>query len=147
MKTWQKRTLIGLGSIIAVCVLLIVLLSFPFISASDMCGNTIVSSTQIGQTNYRIVVFQRDCGASTDFSTQASILKVNEDLPNECGNIFIADTDHGKAPEAKGGGPELRINILSTDSIELSYDYRTRIYLRQNAFGSIKIKYSTFGAT
>jgi hypothetical protein len=39
----------------------------------------------------RAVVFQRDCGATTGFTTQMSILRADESLPNEGGNAVVLD--------------------------------------------------------
>jgi hypothetical protein len=39
----------------------------------------------------KVVVFLRDCGAATGYSTQLSVLFTNESLPNESGNILILD--------------------------------------------------------
>ena len=40
---------------------------------------------------HKAVVFQRDCGATTDFSTQLSIIETDKELENNVGNIFIID--------------------------------------------------------
>lgn len=147
MKTLQKRTLIGSVIFAFICFVLYAIFIFPFIGLGNLCGNTILSTTNIDGTNYKVVIFERDCGATTDFSTQASILEVGEELPDEVGNIFITDTDHGRAPSGKGGGPELRVRVLSIDTIELSCDYRSRIIFSQQEFKHIKIRFSTFGAS
>lgn len=39
----------------------------------------------------KVVVFSRDCGATTGFNTQVSILGANETLPDEGGNTFISN--------------------------------------------------------
>jgi hypothetical protein len=64
----------------------------------NMCGNQILSESSSPDRTYRVVVFRRDCGATTGFSTQVSVLKAMQALPNESGNLFIADTDRGEAP-------------------------------------------------
>ena len=58
---------------------------------SGMCGNEIFSEVQSPDGKFRAVVFQRDCGATTGFSTQISILLAKDKLENEGGNIFIVD--------------------------------------------------------
>jgi hypothetical protein len=58
---------------------------------------------------YEAVVFQRDCGATTDFSTQISVLPKGVSLPGAAGNVFIADSNHGAAPRATWGGPEVDV--------------------------------------
>jgi hypothetical protein len=58
-----------------------------------MCGNTIQLEIYNPNKTYKIVKFDRDCGATTGNSTQISIIKASDSLPNDPGNIFIADRD------------------------------------------------------
>lgn len=56
-----------------------------------MCGNEIYTETWSPTKEYRVVVFQRDCGATTDFSTQVSILAAADQLSSDdVGNAYIA---------------------------------------------------------
>ena len=50
-----------------------------------MCGNEIFQEASSPDNSYKAVVFQRDCGATTGFSTQVSILGTNDELLNEAG--------------------------------------------------------------
>lgn len=38
----------------------------------------------------KAVVFSRNCGATTEFNTQVSVLRTNETLSNDGGNTFIS---------------------------------------------------------
>lgn len=60
-------------------------------STSDMCGNEVHSELLSPDREFKVVVFQRDCGATAGFSTKISILDSNDDLKNESGNIYIID--------------------------------------------------------
>ncbi len=55
----------------------------------DVCGHTIYAELASPDIRYKAIVFERNCGATTDFSTQISILPMTETLPNESGNIFV----------------------------------------------------------
>jgi hypothetical protein len=44
----------------------------------------------------KIVLFSRNCGATTGFNLQGSILNQTEDLPNEAGTAFIAAENTAK---------------------------------------------------
>lgn len=55
----------------------------------DLCGNEIISSDVAPNGALKAVLFRRDCGATTGYSTQVSILSASRSLPNEAGNIFI----------------------------------------------------------
>jgi hypothetical protein len=56
-----------------------------------MCGNEIYQEVYSPGKLYKAVVFQRDCGATTSFSTHVSILKASTILKDEPGNTFIMD--------------------------------------------------------
>ncbi|MEW8320097.1 MAG: DUF5412 family protein [Candidatus Thiodiazotropha sp.] len=89
MKSWVKHTVIG-----SISIVLIILISRYFvlhIELSDLCGNKLIAQSESPDKKYKAVMFQRDCGATTGFSTQISILAANEELENESGNILTAD--------------------------------------------------------
>ena len=71
-------------------------------SSCGRCGNDEVVRVPSPDAKFEAVVFQRDCGATTGFSTQVSVVTKGASLPNEAGNVFIADTDHGKAQAQVG---------------------------------------------
>lgn len=110
-------------------------------TADKMCGNQILSSARLPEANVNVVVFERDCGATTGFSTQVSLIKEGEKLPNEPGNIFVADTNHGKAPSGEGGGPELQIEVISRNRIRILHHQDVRVFDKQNQWNGIYIEY------
>ena len=57
----------------------------------DMCGNEIIKTITSPSNKKKLVLFERNCGATTGFSTQISIINDNETLGNESGNIYIAE--------------------------------------------------------
>jgi hypothetical protein len=60
-------------------------------STSNMCANEIYKEVNSPSQEFKAVIFQRDCGATTSFSTQISIVSKATTLPNESGNILIID--------------------------------------------------------
>src|SRR5437764_7339497 len=133
MARWQRITLlivVGVALLAATGVW-----SFHAL-LSGMCGNEPLSEVPSPDGTFKAIVFQRDCGATTGFSTQISILKTNQSLPNESGNLFVADTDHGKAPSGPGGGPEVRVTWVATRSLRVAHHQDARVYLaNHNASG------------
>ncbi|MFC4411806.1 DUF5412 family protein [Chungangia koreensis] len=57
----------------------------------DACGNEVVHSTLSPDEERIAYVFKRDCGATTDYSYQLTILNADEELQNKSGNAFISD--------------------------------------------------------
>jgi hypothetical protein len=104
------------------------------------CGNDLLETLSSPSGGLKLVIFQRDCGATTGFSTQASLLGVSDTLQGS-GNVFIADTDRGKAPSGPGGGPQLAARWIAKDTLELRYHPQARIFLADSVQRGITIRY------
>lgn len=122
---------------------LLLILLVP-LSGCGLCANTVLDRYRAPDHSIEVVVFERNCGATTDFSTQASIGEINAGTGNQGGNIFIADTNRGAAPAGKGGGPELRVRWIDTRTIELAHHRAARVFEARSEHGGIKIRYVTF---
>ncbi|MNJ98766.1 hypothetical protein D3C87_165350 [compost metagenome] len=72
------------------------------------CENEIRAVVISPSGKTKAVVFGRDCGATTGFNTQISIIAVREDLPDEGGNAFIAQ---GKIPLQIQWESEAELNV------------------------------------
>jgi hypothetical protein len=108
-------------------------------SLTGGCENEVLRTLYSPTKQLKAVVFQRECGATTGFSTQISILSANSDLPNESGNVFYADTDHGKAPSEPTGGPHVEVEWKGESSLNIIYDYRARASLLKNSYNGVTI--------
>ena len=73
--------------------------------SGPLCGNTPIVEEPAPGGKFRAVVFERDCGATTGFSTNISIIPARSPLPNEQGNVFRAD--HPTTP----AGPVIRTRL------------------------------------
>jgi|CXWL01.1.fsa_nt_gi hypothetical protein len=69
----------------------ILALSMPLLAGCipDTCGNEVKQSLMSPSGKLSAVVFSRDCGATTGFSTQVSIIPTGHSLPNKSGNTFV----------------------------------------------------------
>jgi len=114
----------------------------PYLSKTIGCDNKIVSVHTSPDGTTKAVVFVRDCGATTDFSTQVSILPINKELRNESGNTFVADSDHGKAAIGQWGGPNIAVSWQGKDSIILRYANQTRVFKKEENIAGVRITYS-----
>jgi hypothetical protein len=104
------------------------------------CGNDMLASIPSPSGGRKLVIFQRACGATTGFSTQASLLPAHDRLRGS-GNVFIADTDHGKAPSGPGGGPQLDARWTAEDTLELRYHPQARVFLADSAQPGVRIRF------
>lgn len=112
---------------------------------SDFCANSVVSETTAPGGLHKAVLFQRDCGASTGFSTQISILDP-EDEPSGGGNAFRADDDHGKASNGHWGGSWAEVRWLAPDHLVVRYAAKSRIFEQDDAVDGVRITYEIVDA-
>jgi hypothetical protein len=94
----------------------------------------------------KVIVFQRDCGSTTGLFTDVSILDQSEDLPNETGNVFTVDDDHGRATSGQGRGPRVLVRWISNHEVEISSDPNARVFLKEISFNSVTIRHASLPA-
>lgn len=109
-----------------------------------MCRNDLIAEYPGPNNKLKAVVFQRECGATTDFSTQVSLISIDESLPDQGGNLFAADTDHGRAPAIIQGGPEVRIKWEGPHRLVLGHHVQARIFLAEKERNEITVSYRSF---
>ena len=109
---------------------------------SDTCGNTISNSYISPNKEFKIVIFERNCGATTDFSTQVSLVKSDIEIrKDDDGNIFSADRDGGKAETDENGNIYLKAEWLDNNNILINYDSKIRIFKKELKQNGITISY------
>ncbi len=79
----------SIGVVLALLVIGYAFIEYTF-SGWGQCANTIFETSSSPGGTHQVVVFQRDCGATTGFSTQVSILDAGISLPDGVGNVYIA---------------------------------------------------------
>jgi hypothetical protein len=107
-------------------------------ACSDGCGNRVVQTVLAPGGRLRAVLFERNCGATTRFTTQVSVTS-SIDAPSGIGNVFVADG--GIAPTA-WGGPWAEISWRSRDRLLIKYDRSARVFVRNArvAGGSVEFE-------
>jgi hypothetical protein len=119
---------------------LMLLAALPLAACTgDDCADTVAARLVSPDGKHAAILFDRDCGATTGFSTHISVLPAG-DKPSGKGNAFIADDEDG-APAASWGGPWVEMRWLAPDRLEIRYDPKARIFLRQAAAGGVKIDF------
>ena len=118
MKRWKKVLLVVIGAAILLIFMATILLLW-FTSGS--CDNTIWSTHASPNMNFKVVTFERNCGATTGFSTHLSVLKNGKTLPNSAGDTMVIKGRPGDvAPE---------ISWISNKKIELRTTGKEEIFL------------------
>lgn len=120
----------------------------------DPCGNKVLASVPSPDGSVRAVVFQRDCGATTGFSTQVYILPRNARFlerpaffrSTQAGNVFVADKGGVGPAKWKGGGPWVQVT-WSTEprSLVVRHDVHARVFLREAKALGNSVTYEAVG--
>jgi hypothetical protein len=121
------------------------LLAVLLVGLSNACGdvgcdNAVLSDLASPDGRRHAVVFSRSCGATTDFSTQVSIVSNVRSLEGS-GNVFVAETHDEKAPGGPGGGPVVVARWLDARTLEIRYDDRARVFQRSASRDDIDVRY------
>jgi hypothetical protein len=114
---------------------------------SDMCGTTVTDQVASPSGQLKAVVFQIDCGATTGFNTQVAIVPGSRDISGKDAipkSFFAADGNHGKAPEGKVHGPEVRLHWLSDSSLEIQHHELARVIRAEQSSKGVAVAYRTF---
>ena len=107
-----------------------------------MCGNQIVSEQLSPGQKYKIVIFVRDCGATTGFSTQVSILKSDKELrDDESGNVLTLSDHYFGDYRNKYGGAEVKAEWTSNKTISIHFDSKADSGSKKYKANGIEIVY------
>lgn len=101
------------------------------LSGCDPCGNEISQTVTSPSGKIKAVVFNRNCGATTGFNTQVSIIPSLESLPGDGGNTLILD---GTVP--------LKIEWRSDSALHLSGLSAAKIFLQSQSAAGVSVSYS-----
>jgi hypothetical protein len=118
VKRWILGLLLALGGVLLVLGGGLYWLASSF---DDLCGNSVVSTAYSPDRAMKAVLFERNCGATTGFSSQVSVLGADEELPNVGGNAFDANEGIGGAATT-WGGPFVALKWRDARTLELRYD-------------------------
>jgi len=135
---WRK-ILIGTSGVLVLLIISAVLFLNHLID--ETCGNQVFSEIVSPGKKYKAMIFQRDCGATTGFSTQISILEAGDSLGNSSGNIYIVDGAPAEvAPEVKW---------LSDQNLTIRTENTGSEFKAEKKWGmldSVEINYSASGS-
>ncbi|MDF0488331.1 hypothetical protein PX554_09330 [Sphingomonas sp. H39-1-10] len=107
---------------------------------SNACQNAVATRSASPDGNHVAVLFQRDCGATTGFSTQISILDA-DDKPSGGGNAFVADDDHGAARVGEWEGSWADMKWLSPKHLLIRYAAKSRLFKQRARVSGVNITY------
>ena len=110
--------------------------------SEPLCGNRSSKALPSPEGDKVAWLYVRDCGATTGFSTNIALIDAGEE-PQDGGNIFIGDDDHGKAPTDATTQLLQNMAIRWTNSTNLivNYPVGTRVFKSEKQLQGITVQY------
>jgi hypothetical protein len=106
----------------------------------SLCGNRIAQEVASPGGTFRAVVFERDCGATTGFSTQISILPATGRLKNETGNVFVAEGKKG-VPLDSRGAMHITAEWRGDNALIVSYPSAAQVFQKVSDYQGVRVTY------
>jgi hypothetical protein len=108
------------------------------------CGNEVVAESPSPDGQYKAVVFVRDCGATTTWSTHVSVIRWWSWVGrNDVGNALVMDEGDG-APEGPGHGPEARARWTSERALVVSRPPQAEVFSSASQIDGVTIRFEYF---
>src|SRR5258708_5160454 len=101
---------------------------------SSCCENEMPYEHLSPDGEWKYVTFDRNCGATTRGNLQVTLLPTAARLPNEAGNTFIADDNHGAA------GSIAQLEWLAPHTLQITYSSTARGFKKESRTGMVEIR-------
>ena len=127
----RQRFLFILG-IVLLCIPVSALLAMLYFIAppDDLCANDITSTDVCPNGALKAVLFRRDCGATTTYSTHVTIISASRALPNEAGNVFV-----------QSGEPMVIVRWIDDRHLSISGGGSGTAFVHLSDFRGVRITY------
>lgn len=127
----------------------LIVLGLPSCGVFDPCGNDVLARIRSPGGTHDAVVFQRDCGATTGFSTQLSLVRHGTSFreqpsfwsATDGGNVLVIDADHGVAPSGIGGGPTVDVEWQDDGHVTLTYYPLARVFKAESVVAGVAVRH------
>ncbi|MBL9172799.1 MAG: hypothetical protein JNL10_04630 [Verrucomicrobiales bacterium] len=124
-----RRPVWVVGGVFALLVFLVLVVVKVAGRLGPECVNDVRQVVDSPDGRKKIVVFSRNCGATTGFSTQVSILESMQTLPDQGGNAFIADKGTAK------------VSWKANGDILVLLDPGVRVFKKERTVSGVSIEY------
>ena len=105
------------------------------------CGNKVVYEVHPPNRKHEAIVFVRNCGATTDFSTHVSVVREGQSLSHGAGNALVVDGDHGKVKTGSCGQLPVHVAWNGDHSVAIRYPQESRRFLANTRAEGVALTY------
>jgi hypothetical protein len=113
-----------------------VAISLLMAAACEPCENGKPVEYRSPDGAWKVVAFERGCGATVGQNLQMSVLPATNPLPNQAGNTFVIDSNHGVSALQY-----VYIDWISNNSVRITYPSNARVFKQERRVGSVDVTY------
>lgn len=107
-----------------------------------ICGNQVVSEYFSPNRKNKVIVFVRDCGATTGFWTNASIVNRSHRIREDETSNAVTIDDHETGPDTNRlGGGEVLVKWISNDTVVFRINEAAKLLKKEHKVGGVTIIY------
>lgn len=106
-----------------------------------MCAKTVELEVLSPSKDKKAVLYNFDCVATTDFTTQVSVLDASKEVPISPGNVFTAFPSRG-IKRGSWGGPYAEIEWASSSTLIVRYTEGAQIENEETRVNGVTIQYA-----
>jgi hypothetical protein len=101
------------------------------------CENEVLETKYSPDGSFKLVIFQRQCGATTGFNRQALLLRRDQ---------FLRPKAEATGFFCIRGEPRIEVAWLGTNSVRIRYEFGYAVMRTNNPDGPVKVTYEEFVA-
>lgn len=143
--TAKRQLFLGLCVFTGLCLISAMVFIGYFLSATkNICGNDILDSVTSPDSKDKVVVFVRNCGATTEWSTQASIIRKADSISHgDIGNILRIESNHaGTWPLATKGWPIIIPEWQTPELLTVYFSRNSAVLYQGDKVGDVNVQFA-----
>lgn len=115
------------------------------VDTAGICVNSDIREVTSPNGRRKAMYYTRDCGATTSWSTNVSVVGASVNIPHGPGNVFRAEWDRNAPdlPRTYSSGPPAVVRWQNGDQLIITYDRRADAWYRRRTRGDVTVLYRT----
>ena len=108
-----------------------------------LCANDVLGTYPAPSGQYEAILFVRNCGATTPFGTNVSVLRPGDQLGDEAGNIFlVAAAPSSHVATNRIGAPLVEVRWLTGDTLLIRHSAGVEIHRQVLIERGVHVRYA-----
>ncbi len=138
----RKEVLIVVAVLVVAGAIAAALLASASSAGDPSCANYFVASALAPDSSNLAVVFDRDCGATTQSSTHVSIVSPRDPLPSGGGNVLVVEGPGARPVRPAGGSVRVWLTWARPDSLVVQYQPDAHVIMSRSRLRAVAVALS-----